>query len=44
MVLNFQSNAIKFTEGGKVTIITTVKNNILKIEVKDNGVGISEEN
>ena len=44
MILNFQSNAIKFTEFGKVTIITSIEDRVLKVQVKDTGTGISEEN
>ena len=44
MILNFQSNALKFTENGQVTIITTIEDNVLKVQVKDTGIGISEEN
>ena len=44
IILNLQSNALKFTEGGKVTIITSILEGVLKIQVKDTGVGISEEN
>ena len=44
MILNFQSNAIKFTENGKVTIITSIEDRVLKVQVKDTGTGISEEN
>jgi len=44
MILNFQSNALKFTENGQVTIITSIEDNILKVRVKDTGIGISDEN
>ena len=44
MILNFQSNAIKFTEFGKVTIITSIEDRVLRVQVKDTGTGISEEN
>jgi signal transduction histidine kinase len=35
---------LKFTENGEVTIITSIEENILKVKVKDTGIGISEEN
>ncbi len=48
---NLVSNAIKFTEFGKITIYTEVEKVlenqqeiILKISVKDTGIGISKEN
>ena len=44
MVLNFQSNALKFTERGSVTIITSIVDSKLRIVVKDTGAGISDEN
>ena len=44
MILNLQSNAIKFTEQGTVSIICSISNNTLRVEVKDTGVGISQSN
>ena len=49
VVLSYLSNAIKFTPlGGKISIISTLireeDEDILQVQVKDNGVGISVEN
>ena len=43
VLLCLQSNALKFTQGGEVHIITKVTATCLKISVKDTGVGISKE-
>ncbi len=41
---NFLSNAIKFTPyGGVISVEASCENSILKIRVKDNGIGISKE-
>ena len=41
---NFLSNAAKFSEGGsEVRIVTEVKNGTVRIGVRDQGMGISEE-
>lgn len=44
MLLNLQSNAIKFTESGEVKITVSIDDQYLQISVKDTGVGISQEN
>jgi signal transduction histidine kinase len=48
VVLNLQSNALKFTEQGSVKIICSIQKEedakFLKISVKDSGMGISNEN
>lgn len=49
VILNFLSNAIKFTEQGTVTLTATMSNKgpdqrILHVAVKDSGIGISKEN
>lgn len=42
---NFLSNAIKFTpENGVINVDVSYKEGILKIAVKDNGIGISDNN
>ena len=50
VLLNFQSNALKFTKGGRVNIKVEIRksqedeqDNILTISVEDNGAGIKKE-
>ena len=47
VLLGLQSNAIKFTESGKIEIRVTIldrdQKEFLQVEVIDSGVGISEE-
>ncbi|CAD8183357.1 unnamed protein product [Paramecium octaurelia] len=44
IIINLLSNAFKFTQSGKITIILEqLKQNALRIGVKDEGIGISEE-
>ncbi|MDX1294651.1 MAG: HAMP domain-containing sensor histidine kinase [Sulfurimonadaceae bacterium] len=42
-VLNFLSNAVKFSEAGTVTITAQMEDNNVVISVQDRGIGISEE-
>mgnify|MGYP003341714775 CR=1 FL=1 len=45
MILNFQSNAIKFTDVGSVKIIASIfDDNRLRMQVKDTGTGMSDKN
>jgi signal transduction histidine kinase len=44
VLLGLQSNALKFTQGGEVNIRVRISNQFLEIEVRDTGIGISEEN
>lgn len=44
VIRNLTSNAVKFTnEGGKILISYKQDNNLMKIFIKDDGVGLSEE-
>lgn len=42
-VLNLLNNAVKFTEDGVIELTATKEANILKISVRDTGIGIKEE-
>ncbi len=45
VIRNLVSNALKFTDnGGKISITSVEKNNLIEISVIDTGIGISEEN
>jgi signal transduction histidine kinase len=45
VLLNVLSNAVQaISENGIIKIHTKIKNQVLKISIKDNGCGISEEN
>ncbi len=42
--INLISNALKYTEpGGDIYISVTNKDNIIKLVIQDNGIGISDE-
>lgn len=44
VILNLLSNAIKYTDkNGNIDVDLLVENDVIKISVKDNGVGISED-
>lgn len=44
IIMNLLSNAIKFSPiGSQILINTLVKNDVLEISVKDNGIGIAKE-
>ncbi len=44
IIINFLSNAIKFTDRGFITLSIGYKNDKLKVSVQDTGIGISKEN
>lgn len=43
IVLNLLTNAIKFTEKGEISLKCIDKENILKVDITDTGIGIDEE-
>ena len=46
VLLNFMNNAVKFTDKGTITVFTSKnkETNLIKIGVKDTGIGMTEEN
>ncbi|GAA5317432.1 MAG: hypothetical protein AseanaTS_26370 [Candidatus Pelagadaptatus aseana] len=42
ILLNLTSNAVKFTEVGKVSVLVAFDENTLSVDVEDTGIGISE--
>jgi two-component system phosphate regulon sensor histidine kinase PhoR len=45
VISNLLENAVKYTVGKpEIEIVTAIKNNMLVLSVKDNGIGISKEN
>lgn len=42
-LLNYLSNAVKFSETGKVTLAVNMSGDMLKLSVSDTGIGISKE-
>ncbi|MEK6682784.1 MAG: HAMP domain-containing sensor histidine kinase [Nitrospirota bacterium] len=43
ILTNLMSNAVKFTEKGKVVFEMSIKNNMVMVSVRDTGIGIREE-
>lgn len=42
-LLNYLSNAVKFSDQGKVTLTVAIKDDMVEISVTDTGIGIAEE-
>ena len=42
-ILNYLSNAVKYSEQGKITLTVLVKKEIVEISVADTGIGIAEK-
>ena len=43
VLINLISNSIKFTASGKIDVIVTMKDDLLKFQVVDTGLGMNEE-
>jgi signal transduction histidine kinase len=43
LLINVVSNALKFTESGEVSIKASLKNDKLRIDISDSGIGIPED-
>jgi signal transduction histidine kinase len=43
VVINLFSNAVKFTDNGKVTCSVTQKDNEVRVSISDTGIGIAQE-
>ncbi|WP_319578041.1 ATP-binding protein [uncultured Methanospirillum sp.] len=43
VMLNLLSNAIKFTDTGSITVTSSMKQNMIRISIKDTGIGIEKE-
>lgn len=43
VVLNLVDNAVKYTKKGKITVSAHIENRKVRLEVKDEGIGMSEE-
>jgi CheY-like chemotaxis protein/anti-sigma regulatory factor (Ser/Thr protein kinase) len=43
ILINLLSNAIKYTIEGEVSLTVTYKNQVAKFQIKDSGIGISQE-
>lgn len=44
VIMNILSNAVKFTSEGKIEVSFRVKDNLEIVDIKDTGIGISQEN
>ncbi|MFA5164898.1 MAG: ATP-binding protein [Candidatus Omnitrophota bacterium] len=43
VLTNLVNNAVKFTDKGRITVITEIKDGMVRVTVKDSGPGIHEE-